>query len=106
MLTRWIDLMRAELDLDSVWLYGSRARGEGTAPDSDIDLLVITRGERSTDRERIWKLIHRAAYELHVNPAPFVPHTRDRAWVESRRAIRSFFIEEVDRDKVVLLGMP
>jgi predicted nucleotidyltransferase len=39
-LERWLELMRAELDLESVWLYGSRARGEGRAPDSDIDLLV------------------------------------------------------------------
>lgn len=104
MLARWLELMRAELDLESVWLYGSRARGEGRAPDSDIDLLVITRGDRARDRERTWRLLHRAADELHANPAPFVPHTRDRVWLEGRRAIRSFFIEEVDRDKVVLLG--
>ena len=24
-LERWLELMRAELDLESVWLYGSRA---------------------------------------------------------------------------------
>ncbi|HEX5309982.1 MAG TPA: nucleotidyltransferase domain-containing protein [Solirubrobacteraceae bacterium] len=103
-LERWLELMRAELDLESVWLYGSRARGEGSAPDSDIDLLVITRGDRTRDRERAWRLIHRAADDLHANPAPFVPHARDRDWLDQRRAARSFFIEEVDRDKVVLLG--
>ncbi|MGH2879791.1 MAG: nucleotidyltransferase domain-containing protein [Solirubrobacteraceae bacterium] len=101
---RWLELLRGELDLESVWLYGSRARGEGRAPDSDIDLLVITRGDRTRDRERAWRLIDRAADDLHANPAPFVPHTRDREWLDRRRAVRSFFIEEVDRDKVVLLG--
>jgi predicted nucleotidyltransferase len=103
-LARWLELMRAELDLESVWLYGSRARGEGTAPDSGIDLLVITRGDRARDRHESWRLIHRAADELRANPAPFVPHTRDREWLNDRRAIRSLFIEGVDRDKVVLLG--
>lgn len=49
---RWIDLLRAAIDLDSVWLFGSRARG-GQHPQSDIDLLVITRGNPELDRQRV-----------------------------------------------------
>jgi hypothetical protein len=30
----------------------------------------------------------------------------DRAWIEDRRAIESFFLQEVDRDKIVLFGRP
>ena len=30
----------------------------------------------------------------------------DPSWLEGRRQIESFFIREVDRDKVVLLGEP
>jgi len=30
----------------------------------------------------------------------------DRTWLEGRREIESFFIQEVDRDEVVLYGNP
>ena len=101
----WIERMQAELELDSVWLFGSRARGEGRE-DSDIDLLVITRGDPLRDRERVWALIDGTARELGLNPAAYVPHTWDRPWLENRRAIRSFFVQELDRDRVVLFGAP
>ena len=102
---RWIERMRSELDIESVWLFGSRARGEGRE-DSDVDLLVITRGDPARDRQRVWALIDEAAREREANPAVFVPHTWDRAWLENRRAIQSFFVQELDRDRIVLFGAP
>lgn len=105
MLVRWLELVRDELDVESVWLYGSRARGEGSLNESDVDLLVITRGDAQRDRERVWRLVFQAADELSANPGLFVPHTWDRAWLENRRTIRSFFIQDVDREKIVLLGV-
>jgi predicted nucleotidyltransferase len=102
---RWIDVLRNEIELDSVWLFGSRARGE-RREDSDVDLLVITRGDPERDRQRVWKTIDEVAREMGVNPAVFVPHTWDRTWLAGRREIGSFFIQEVDRDKVVLFGGP
>lgn len=102
---RWIEVLREEIDLESVWLFGSRARGERW-DDSDVDLLVITRGDPERDRQRVWKTIDDVARAMGVNPALFVPHTWDRAWLEGRREIESFFIQEVDRDKVVLFGEP
>jgi predicted nucleotidyltransferase len=102
---RWIGRLRATLDLDSVWLFGSRARGEG-GEDSDIDLLVITRGDPERDRGLSWALIDEVARELGANPGPYVPHTWDRAWLENRRAIDSFFVRELDRDRIVLFGEP
>jgi predicted nucleotidyltransferase len=74
---RWIDVLRDEIELDSVWLFGSRARGE-RREDSDVDLLVITRGDPERDRQRVWKTIDDVAREMGVNPAVFVPHTWDR----------------------------
>jgi predicted nucleotidyltransferase len=103
---RWIERLRADLDLDSVWLFGSRARGEGGGEDSDVDLLVITRGDAERDRRRVWALIDEVARELGANPAVYVPHTWDRPWLESRREIESFFVQELDRDKIVLFGAP
>jgi predicted nucleotidyltransferase len=102
---RWIEVLREEIELESVWLFGSRARNEQRG-DSDVDLLVITRGDPERDRRRVWKTIDDVARAIGVNPAVFVPHTWDRAWLEGRREIRSFFIQEVDRDKVVLFGGP
>jgi hypothetical protein len=41
------------------------------------------------------------------NPRVFVdPRQRSRAWVEDRRAIDSFFLRDVDRDKIVLYARP
>jgi predicted nucleotidyltransferase len=101
---RWIERLRAELDVESVWLFGSRARGDVERDDSDVDLLVITRGDPDRDRRRAWALVDEVAREFGADPAVFVPHTWDRAWLENRREIRSFFTQEVDRDKVVLFG--
>jgi predicted nucleotidyltransferase len=104
---RWIELMGEEqLDIQSVWLYGSRARGEGWPPESDVDLLVITRGDRRRDDDLAWELINRAANELGANPVPFLPHVWDVEHLDDRRSIRSFFVQEVDRDKIVLYGEP
>jgi hypothetical protein len=34
------------------------------------------------------------------------PRQRSRAWVNDRRTIDSFFMRDVDRDKIVLYGRP
>jgi predicted nucleotidyltransferase len=89
-------------DLDGVWLYGSRARGERTHDESDIDLLVVTRIER--DDKPLIPAVWRVLDELG-NPRIFVdPRQRSRAWVEDRRAIDSFFLRDIDREKIVLYG--
>jgi predicted nucleotidyltransferase len=103
---RWIERLRAELDLESVWLFGSRARGEAGRELSDVDLLVITRGDPERDRRRAWGLVDEVARELGADPTAFVPHTWNRAWLENRREIQSFFVQELDRDRVVLFGEP
>lgn len=106
MIERWIARLRNELELESVWLFGSRARGEDRGEGSDVDLLVITRGDPERDRNRAWALIDEAARELGADPTVYVPHTWDRAWLENRREIESFFVQELDRDRIVLFGEP
>ncbi len=93
-------------DLVAVCLYGSRARGEEPGPERDIDLMVIARGGRRKHWRRVWEVIERVAPEVGASPIFFAPHVADPAWIEGRRRIGSFFIEEVDRDKIVLLGKP
>jgi predicted nucleotidyltransferase len=106
LIERWIERLRDELELESVWLFGSRARGEDRGEDSDVDLLVITRGDPELDRRRVWALIDEVARELDADPAVYVPHIWDRAWLENRRQIESFFVKELDRDRIVLYGEP
>ncbi len=105
---RLLELLDAELGrhLRSVWLYGSRARGEPTGDDSDVDLLVVsTRGERDDDL-RVIELALEAAAAEGANPAGFSVKLYDPELVAQRRSVQSFFMQEVDRDKVVLAGEP
>ena len=106
-LERFVDLLRDDYDhsVRSVWLYGSRARGEPPLADSDIDVLVITEaGSWWQDLERINRLLWTAAEEEGLQPFYFSAHVGDLDWLARRREISSFYIQEVDRDKIVLSG--
>lgn len=102
-LERFVSLLREALgdDLDAVWLYGSRARGEQPHAESDIDVIVLTR-DGEGDRRVAW----RTAVRSGEAGLKITPITTTRRWIEERRAIESFFIHEVDRDKIVLFGEP
>ncbi len=104
---RLVALLRGEFgaDLHAVWLYGSRARGERPRPESDIDLLVLTNGGRDRDLLRAIELKAQAAEEESAYPLISVK-VYGREWLRGRREIESFFIREVDRDKIVLYGEP
>lgn len=90
-------------DLEAVWLFGSRARGEPPREESDVDLLVIARDVRRR-REQILDVVWDAAEAEGAKPAFFSVHVHDAVWLARRREIEAFFIQEVDRDKVVLAG--
>jgi len=91
--------------LHGVWLYGSRARGEPGHDESDVDLLVITHPPMP-DRASITGVFWDAALAEGDRPAFFSVHVHDTDWLAQRRSIASFYIQEVDRDKVVLAGQP
>lgn len=105
-LDQFVERLKDELgdDLIAVWLYGSRARGE-RHEESDIDVLVITREVRR-DRHRVHELATEAMLAQEGPAFDLMPHIRDPEWVQDRREIESFFIQEVDRDKIVLYGDP
>lgn len=92
--------------LRSVWLYGSRARGEMPHPESDIDLLVVVDRRNWEEDGRVFDAVRRAAEEAGVNSLFFMPLVYDVERIAQRREIESFFIREVDRDKIVLFGEP
>jgi predicted nucleotidyltransferase len=93
-----------ELDVRSVWLYGSRARGE-RHEESDIDVLVVTPNGRD-DRDRLYALLDPLTAEEGFTPFLVSLQVWDPEWLENRREIKSFFMQEVDRDKIVLAGEP
>jgi predicted nucleotidyltransferase len=103
---RFVTALESELgeDLRAVWLYGSRARGEPAHPDSDVDLLVIAEGGHKRHSRKAMDLSAQAAYAEDESPFTFSVHVHDPEWLRDRREIDSFFIAEVDRDKLVLSG--
>jgi hypothetical protein len=65
-------------------------------------VLVVTRSGRDDDAliPTLWRVLDEMG-----NPRVLVdPRQRSRAWGEDRRAIDSFFLRDVDRDKIVLYG--
>ena len=107
-LDRFVRLLEADLgtDLHAVWLFGSRARGEEPGPESDVDVLVVATSASFDDHLRAVRLVHEAADAEGANPAFFAVKLYDPDRVAQRREIRSFFMQEVDRDKIVLYGEP
>ena len=91
-------------DLRAVWLYGSRARGETPHDESDVDLLVIADGGWSRYEEKAIDLVFKAAEAEGDSPAWYSVFVHDLDWLRGRREIESFFIQEVDHDKIVLHG--
>ena len=90
-------------DLRALWLYGSRARGTAH-PESDVDLLVIADGGRGRYGRIAGDLSEETAIAEGESPFNYSVHVHDPEWLQGRREIESFFIQEVDRDKIVLAG--
>jgi predicted nucleotidyltransferase len=90
-------------DLRGLWLYGSRARGTAHR-ESDVDLLVIADGGRDRYGRMAGDLSEEVAIAEGESPFNYSVHVHDPEWLRDRREIDSFFIQEVDRDKIVLAG--
>lgn len=82
----------------SLWLYGSRARGDAR-PDSDYDLLILV------DKENVTPEVDSAAYDLclmgYENGVELNPHIYPRKKWE--QWTYSPFYKNVEKDKRVLI---
>jgi predicted nucleotidyltransferase len=108
LIERFIEELHVRLDGDmrAAWLFGSRARGERRTAESDVDLLVLVDDASWDGRMLVRSVLDDAARELGLDALTwsFSVHVHTPSWLAQRREIRSFFIAEVDRDKVVLDG--
>ena len=113
-IARVVALLEEELgdDLLAVWLYGSRARGEADPDEtdfdrrSDIDMMAIVGSGRDAGALS-WELTPKlmAAVEAEGDSPPYYSlRFYDADFLRDRRRIRSFFFQEVDRDKLILAG--
>jgi predicted nucleotidyltransferase len=93
-------------ELHAVWLFGSRARGEAPSAESDVDVLVLVDDASWDGRMEVRKMLDEAARGLGLEALTwsFSVHVHSPAWLAERREIRSFFVAELDRDKVLLRG--
>ena len=106
LIERFVEELRLRLEggLHAVWLFGSRARGEQASAESDVDVLVLVDDASWDGRMFVRGVLDDAARPLGLDALTwsFSVHVHTPAWLMQRREIRSFFIAEVDRDKVVL----
>ena len=105
-LERFVRELERELgdELRGAWLYRSRARGERTEPESDVDLLVIT--DRAREPDRLTEMLDQAAKAEGADRFVFSIQVYDLDWLAERRGTEAFFVKEVDRDRIVLAGDP
>ncbi len=108
LLERFVEKLGLRLGdgLRAVWLFGSRARGEKPTEDSDVDVLVLAEDASWDDRMDVRRVLDEAAQELGMDALAwsFSVHVHTLDWLAERREIRSFFVAELDRDKIALCG--
>lgn len=109
LLERFLEKLHVRLrdEVHAVWLFGSRARGEPPSAESDVDVLVLVDDASWDGRMLVREILDDAARELDLEELTWSVsiHVHNRAWLAQRREIRSFFVAELDRDKIVLSGM-
>jgi hypothetical protein len=105
-LQRFIGLLRERFaeDLDEVWLYGPRARGERPQDESELQLLVLLRDSSRSDRVTALELLWRAALAERASESYFSIRIADRASAQRRRALDEFLAREVESDGIVLFA--
>lgn len=104
---RFVERLQESLgdDLDAIWLYGSKARGDASE-ESDVDLLVLARGGRERHRDAVMTIARDLEKQDRDGRTVLSTAVQDRGWLSDRRAVEDFFIRDLDRDKVILFGGP
>jgi predicted nucleotidyltransferase len=110
-LQRVIEIIREEIDLEMLILFGSYARGdwvEDLDPEtlqyryqSDFDLLVVTETPRQADRiEQNIQLSRRLAKTIHRTPVSLI--AEDIQFVNRRLRKSQYFYIDIKREGILL----
>jgi hypothetical protein len=105
-LERFVGLLRTRFaeDLDAVWLYGPRVRGEPLQDQSELQLMVLlgrsSRGDRVTALDLLWQ----AALAEGATRSYLSIRICDRASPERRRAVDEFIAREIEPDGIALFA--
>ena len=92
-------LLKTRLPVEEVVLFGSKARGDDNR-DSDMDLLVLLKGERPVDASRqVWEVLWDVQMRYSVGLSPLVV-----AADQWRHGLyqATLLKDEIERDGVVL----
>ena len=91
--------LRSALPVEQLVVFGSRARGDAEV-DSDLDLLVLLKGERSADATRqVWEVLWDVQMKSHVSLSPLVVSADQ--WRHGPYQA-TLLKQEVERDGVLL----
>lgn len=103
-LKRFVGLLRKTFaeDLDGVWLYGPRVRGEPAQ--DELRLLVLLRHSSRSERVTALELLWQAAQAEGASESYFSIRIADRASPERRRAIDELLAREVEPDGIALFA--
>jgi hypothetical protein len=105
-LQRLVGLLRRRFaeELDAVWLYGPRVRGEAPQDESELQLLALLRHSSRGDRVTALELLWQAALAERATESYFSIRISDRASPERRRTIDEFLAREVEPDGIALFA--
>jgi hypothetical protein len=105
-LHRFVGLLQERFgeELDAVWLYGRRARGDPPHDESELQLLVLLRQSSRGDRVTALELLWQAALAEGASESYFSIRIADRASGERRRAMDDFLEREVQPAGIVLFA--
>jgi predicted nucleotidyltransferase len=98
LLRKIADRIRTGYNPEKIILFGSMARGTATE-DSDIDLLIIKRTSKPFHKR--WAEVCRLVSDLRWDVA-FSPFVLTPQELETRKALKDQFIEEILREGKVL----
>jgi hypothetical protein len=103
---RFVGLLRTRFaeDLDAVWLYGPRVRGEPLQDDSELQLMVLLRHCTRSDRVTALELLWQAALAERATENYLSIRICDRASPERRRAMDEFIAREIEPDGITLFA--
>ena len=86
-------------DLEGIWLYGSRARGDNR-PDSDLDVLLVKRSKDFDPRNKLQWRLHRALEPEYFDGLVWVLVYIHIAYAEQFKEWDTMFFRNVRADAI------